>query len=673
MVFCEAAFRKCSFKIEMRSSVVNVFIRLAFVIGVVFSGMAHAYSTADSFRFPLDNYVVGCNPYWGTCVKAWHLGEDAGASATTKVKAIANGIVKEARTASGYGGIYVIEHTLTSGEKVVSVIGHLNIDSFTKKVDDEVNKGDVLGEVGTSTQNGGWSEHVHTGIHKGAYGSGAKCGTDWIYAGYTSCSSIKGEWYDPSTFIRKFYSNSNPMCSRLNSRFLLCWESGTNSSCAGGKDWSLYDFDTMSTIRLPDNHYCPVNDDGGIGGGGSGPEDSSASPPITGGKHPGDLPNLIVHELYLVKEADRDSPHLSQIHIGERSYCNIQVKNTGEAGAWGTWANRCYLSKGNYRDHDPDNLGHESMTDLSAGQSRRVYQIIPAFEYPGKFNITACADTDGNDGDKKIMESDEGDNCHDEYRFDVVSDPNLATTAISLTSIVGNPVINQSFNISSTTTNLGENFGSDYVYIGYFVDGELVGQNQIRRENMKGGMSKAEEIPIHGGIATAGVHEIKACADFTDDIVETNESDNCRILLVNVTAPVSPILSINGVVLANGTRHVFTDERPDISISIGNTGGISSPMTGEVFISSAPHGVENISLGTFQVGAVPEGGNATGTLSGVSFTKLGPWVLTACIEGMTTCASGDVVTVESSHPVNKHVNPAVLMILNKHRRERNER
>lgn len=269
-------------------------------------------------------------------------------------------------------------------------------------------------------------------------------------------------------------------------------------------------------------------------------EDPDTSPYITGGKHEGDLPDLIVHELNLVKEADRDSPHLTQIHIGERSYCNIQVKNIGEAGAWGTWANRCYLSNGNYRDPDPDNLGHESMEDLAAGQSRRVYQIIPAFEYPGTFNITACGDTDGSSDDKAITESDEGNNCHDEYRITVVSDPNLATTAISLEGIVGNPLTNESFSISSTTANLGENFGPDYVYIGYFIDGNYVGRNQIRRENMQGGMSKAESLFVPGGIAMAGVHEVKACADFTGDIAETNETDDCMTLLVNVTDPVNP-------------------------------------------------------------------------------------------------------------------------------------
>ena len=452
-------------------------------------------------------------------------------------------------------------------------------------------------------------------------------------------------------------------CSRLSTLYSICWKANVDSSCAGGKDWELFAIDTGSVLRVPDSHYCP--DDSGYKG--------SGNPSyITGGKHEGDLPDLIVHELYLVKEADRDSPHLTQIHIGERSYCNIQVKNTGEAGAWGTWANRCYLSKGNYRDHDPDNLGHESMSDLAAGQSRRVYQIIPAFEYPGTFNITACGDTDGSGDDKAITESDEGDNCYDEVRFTVVSDPNLATTAISLEGIVGNPLTNESFSISSTTANLGENFGPDYVYIGYFIDGNYVGRNQIRRENMQGGMSKAESLFVPGGIATAGVHEVKACADFTGDIAETDETNDCMTLLVNVKALVPPNLSITGLALADGTRRVFTDDRPDISVNIGNAGGYSSPVSGEVFITEVPFGIEKISLGTFQVGAISEGGSATGTLSGVSFTRLGPWQLTACLEGDTICASGDVVTVESSHPTNKHMDPALIMMINRNRQERYE-
>ncbi|QQS15648.1 MAG: hypothetical protein IPK84_04785 [Candidatus Moraniibacteriota bacterium] len=232
---------------------------------------------------------------------------------------------------------------------------------------------------------------------------------------------------------------------------------------------------------------------------------------------------------------------------------------------------------------------------------------------------------------------------------------------------------NESFSISSTTANLGENFGPDYVYIGYFIDGRLVGQNQIRRENMRGGMSKTESLLVPGGIATAGVHEIKACADFTGDIAETDETDDCMTLLVNVKAPVPPNLSITGLALAGGARHVFTDDRPDISISIGNAGGVSSPVSGEVFISEVPFGIGKVSLGTFQVGAIPEGGSAIGTLPGVSFIRLGPWMLTACLEGNAICASGNVVIVESSHPVNKHMDPALIMMINRHRHDRHRR
>lgn len=202
--------------------------RLVFITLTIFGGIAYAYPVADSFRFPLDNYSVGCNPYWGTCVKSWHLGEDASAVATTPAKAPANGIVKEARYASGYGGLYVIEHTLIGGERVVSIIGHLNASSFTRKAGDEVRIGDVLGEVGTYAQNGGWTEHVHFAIHKGPYGSGAKCGSEWIYSGYTSCSSTKSEWYVPSDFVRD-YNRSTKETSRFtaNCRFEYCWKDAT--------------------------------------------------------------------------------------------------------------------------------------------------------------------------------------------------------------------------------------------------------------------------------------------------------------------------------------------------------------------------------------------------------------------------------------------------------------
>ena len=166
-----------------------------------------AQQTATSFRFPLDTYTVGSNDFWSYGLVRegqWHLGEDAIANAGTSIRAAANGIVKLASgTVTGYGGMYIIEHTLSSGEKICGVYPHMNFDSFTKNAGQIVTIGEYLGKVGNYSQNGGWSEHFHFGIRKGAYNSYYSNG-EWSYAGYTSYASTKDNWYDPTDFIQSY-------------------------------------------------------------------------------------------------------------------------------------------------------------------------------------------------------------------------------------------------------------------------------------------------------------------------------------------------------------------------------------------------------------------------------------------------------------------------------------
>ena len=270
--------------------------------------------------------------------------------------------------------------------------------------------------------------------------------------------------------------------------------------------------------------------------------DSSNAPPVSGSDGSTDLPNLTMRDVYLL---DANKNQVSSIHVNKNFYCHMNVKNYGEKKANGIFENRCWVSKGNKFDgkSDAEDIGKEDMDDLDNGYSRSSDEDSTGIEWPGTYNLVGCTDAS-----EKVTESNEKDNCNvgdhaviHEFVFQVVSDPNLKTTAISLTGGVTNPNINQSFGISSTTTNSGENFGPDYVYIGYFIDGALVGQNQIRRENMKGGgTSKTEEIFVLGGIATAGIHEVKACADYDNHVVETNETDNCMVLLVSVSDPNAP-------------------------------------------------------------------------------------------------------------------------------------
>lgn len=309
-----------------------------------------------------------------------------------------------------------------------------------------------------------------------------------------------------------------------------------------GVCWVSHDasgFQFCSGMNAP---YCPTSPVISMcTGPGANPSEPGGTPPISGSDGSTDLPNLTMRDVYLLDASKNKVP---SIHVNKNFYCHMNVKNYGEKKANGVFENRCWVSKGNKFDgkSDAEDIGKEDMDDLDNGYSRSSDEDSTGIEWPGTYNLVGCTDAS-----EKVTESNEKDNCNvgdhaviHEFVFQVVSDPNLKTTTISLTGGTTNPNVNQSFGISSTTANPGENFGPDYVYIGYFIDGALVGQNQILRANMKGGMSKTEETFVPGGIATAGIHEVKACADYDNHIAETNEADNCMILLVTVSDPNAP-------------------------------------------------------------------------------------------------------------------------------------
>lgn len=186
----------------------KVVILLSCLLSIVFCcGDGLTYSIADSFRFPLDNYNVGAN-YFGKFDlvrdNEWHTGEDTTAKADTPVYVPGNGIIKEAQVHNGYGGMYIIEHTLPDGQQICSIIPHADIKSFAKKAGQEVVKGEYLCQIGTSAENGGWSEHFHYAIRKGPYPRNPneyKCG-NWIFSGYTACKEVLDDWYNPTIFIK---------------------------------------------------------------------------------------------------------------------------------------------------------------------------------------------------------------------------------------------------------------------------------------------------------------------------------------------------------------------------------------------------------------------------------------------------------------------------------------
>jgi hypothetical protein len=168
---------------------------LAFVIATA-SIQALAYSTATSFRFPLNS--GGWYESQDFCVLnggKYHLGEDLVANSGTElpVYAPAAGQVKHNASVTGYGRVVIVEHRLWDGSYVCSVHGHMRAANIVS-VGTDVSKGTLLGYLSNDySENGGYTfTHLHFGIRGGAYTS------TWVYYGYgSSCNG----WYDPSDFI----------------------------------------------------------------------------------------------------------------------------------------------------------------------------------------------------------------------------------------------------------------------------------------------------------------------------------------------------------------------------------------------------------------------------------------------------------------------------------------
>ncbi|MBU0731299.1 VCBS repeat domain-containing M23 family metallopeptidase [Patescibacteria group bacterium] len=166
---------------------------------------------AQSVGYPLDIYTVtsaSCD-FLGECaMTGLHLGEDASASADTPVYAPADGWIRDATEHTYYGMVILLDANI-DGEEVVILMAHMSFSDRQVSVGDYVDKGELLGYIGNSSENGGWSPHLHYGIHKGSFGSTPtySCDGNWSYAGYSSQACVWDDWYDPTDFIESHQSN----------------------------------------------------------------------------------------------------------------------------------------------------------------------------------------------------------------------------------------------------------------------------------------------------------------------------------------------------------------------------------------------------------------------------------------------------------------------------------
>lgn len=182
---------------------------VALVVACSFTNNAYAQTVANSFIFPLDNYVVnglgwgGLNDnYFIDGLPGKHVAEDIMMPAGTIVKASANGKVMFARyheDCPNWTFLIVIEHTLPDGTKKCTIYGH--IEPYGMVEGQDVTQAEVIGEVAMATVC--WNPHLHYAIYDGAYGAAIGIYPAWL-RGYASQLSWPMGYLKPSEFTNPY-------------------------------------------------------------------------------------------------------------------------------------------------------------------------------------------------------------------------------------------------------------------------------------------------------------------------------------------------------------------------------------------------------------------------------------------------------------------------------------
>ncbi|MFD1615294.1 aminotransferase class III-fold pyridoxal phosphate-dependent enzyme [Gelatiniphilus marinus] len=101
---------------------------------------------------------------YGKESRSMHLGIDFWLPSETQVNALFDGEIVVAINDAGYkkyGGLIILKHQTNTFE-FYTLYGHLSVRSVTKnKVGDTIKKGDLIGYLGHSAENGNWVPHLH--------------------------------------------------------------------------------------------------------------------------------------------------------------------------------------------------------------------------------------------------------------------------------------------------------------------------------------------------------------------------------------------------------------------------------------------------------------------------------------------------------------------------------
>ncbi len=156
-------------------------------------------AVADTWQSPLPSYKLSGYTFGQHVGNYYHAGEDLAASQYTKVKPVANGKVVWSGTASNFGWVVVVEHTMPDNSKICSIYGHLSSKAIYKAVPvgTEVTRDTVIGYIGNDLENGDGGPHLHLQIN-----NGAGTGSTWSYKARFTTSAELTKCKKPSDYLK---------------------------------------------------------------------------------------------------------------------------------------------------------------------------------------------------------------------------------------------------------------------------------------------------------------------------------------------------------------------------------------------------------------------------------------------------------------------------------------
>ncbi len=118
---------------------------------------------------------------------------DAEQNSDVPVYAVATGKILQVGNVDGYGGL-LVQQAEINGEPVTIYYGHIGLDSVSKKAGDELEAGEIIGNLGKgcSEETDNERKHLHFAVKKGT-------GVD--VRGYVPSADILSSWKNPSNLL----------------------------------------------------------------------------------------------------------------------------------------------------------------------------------------------------------------------------------------------------------------------------------------------------------------------------------------------------------------------------------------------------------------------------------------------------------------------------------------